>query len=111
MNEEEIRFLVRDELRKILDKGLMYSAEVEKREPVKKQDEIPSEQALMANFPEELRNLMVAEEKAGVWELKFKHFIRGEEGQKAWAKANAVIKNLGGKWVSAGKDSRWVVPK
>jgi hypothetical protein len=37
LSEEQIRFIVRDELRKILDKGLMYSAEV--KQPEKKQEQ------------------------------------------------------------------------
>ena len=112
--KEQIRLIVRSELRKILDAGLMYTEEAKpqpKTDANMKTETISTEQILLANFPDDLRERLVAEEVGDSWLLKLTHFIRGEQGKEIWAKVNAVVKNLGGKWQSMGKASHWEVPK
>ena len=119
--EEIIRYLVRDELSKILDKGLMYSAETvptetvqakkpDRPRPQQQQYTIVSEQELLANFTEDLQDLIHVSDMGEVYFIT-KPYERGDEGKRQFARISQVVKNLGGVWISDGKNSRWEVPK
>ena len=58
-------------------------------------------------FPEDLRQLLSFEQKADVWIVKPRQFL----GVDLFAKIGAVVKQHGGSWVSAGKESRFEIPK
>jgi hypothetical protein len=102
---EDIRRIAREEIRRFVDAGLMYT-ESSVNAP-KAKDVIVSEQALLNNFPEDIANVLVAEDKGGFWSLKATLFL----GKEAFAKTVAVVKQLGGKYVSSGKNSHFEVPK
>jgi len=89
--KEWIRATVRNELRIILDKGLMYSAEA-KPQPQK------MKVATLQDFPEELQEYLTI--SADMIETKF-------VSKEKWNQINDVAKGLGYKWVSDGKNSRW----
>ena len=93
MNEEEIRYLVRDELRKILDKGLMYSAEA-KPQPKKNMSAVD----IANEFPENLRKHLTVTVDTIKTEFVSKEM---------WSQMDGIARKLGFKYVSDGKNSRW----
>jgi hypothetical protein len=98
LSEEQVRFWVRDEIRKILDKGLMYSAEVKpKPQPQTKPEKMTATQ-IVEKFPEDLRKLITVEDN----KIR-KKFVSPE----TFKVMDDVAKSLGYKWVSDGKNSRW----
>ena len=72
---------------------------------------IGSHQALLNNFPEDLQELITAEEVGDYWAIKPRKYL----GAELFSKVNDVVKNLGGKYVSASKagkgNQHWAVPK
>jgi len=99
--EEQIRYYVRDELRKILDKGLMYSAEVKpqpKFQPKATPPAIQQPSVILNAFPEDLRKLITVEDN----KIR-KKFVSPE----TFKVMDDVAKGLGYKWISDGKNSRW----
>jgi len=92
--EEQIRYFVRDELRKILDKGLMYSAEAKPQAQAK--TELPIISSEILEYCDVSGN--------PVNKVKPKVFIHNRE---IWERINAELKEQGFKWVSDGKNSRW----
>lgn len=100
-SEEQIRFFVRDELRKILDKGLMYSAEAKPQpKPTPKAESKLSQGDILEKFPEELRRHLTVEEGGRVIRTEYVSCGR-------WEEINAKAKELGYKWISDKKNSRW----
>ena len=94
MNDEEIRYIVRDELRKILDKGLMYSAETKP----KPQKEAITPQAVAEAFPPDLRQYLTITENT----------IKNEYvSPEKFAQISAIAEKLGYKRIVDGKNSRW----
>lgn len=69
-----------------------------------------SEQALLKNFPDELREQLNVSDMNTEWFLT-KPYDASDKGKREWTKINAVVKALGGSWESMGKDSHWSVPK
>lgn len=96
LSESQIRVIVRDELRKILDKGLMYSDEVKTQEP--KQSEF--------KFSDEVMHLVTAELQGNTWIVHSKHFLQIDD----FARVSEEVKKHGGNYVSSGRDSHWTVP-
>jgi hypothetical protein len=112
MNESEleakIRYVVRDELRIILDKGLMYSAESVNAPTVKPQEtKTDYIKDLQMQFPEDLETLLSFTEKGDYVILKPLQFL----GSENFAKVGSIVRGLGGEYVSAGKDSHFRVRK
>ena len=58
-------------------------------------------------FPMDLRELLSFEQKVDVWIVKPRQFL----GVDLFAKIGAVVKQHDGSWVSAGKESRFEIPK
>jgi len=98
LSEEQIRYYVRDELRKILDKGLMYSAEVK---PQPKPQKLTATE-IADKFPENLRKHLTI--NTGDSETRISTAFVSRE---YWDQMNEIAKELGFSWVSAGKDSHW----
>lgn len=40
-----------------------------------------------------------------------KPYDRSEKGEEEWSEIMNWVRSLGGKWISAGKDSHWTIPK
>jgi hypothetical protein len=38
-------------------------------------------------------------------------YQRGAKGKETWGKVNAIVKEFGGRWLSQGRGSHWLVPK
>ena len=57
-------------------------------------------------FPEDLRSLLSFEQRADVVIIKPRQFL----GSENFAKILDVVKQHGGKWISAGKDSHFKIP-
>lgn len=103
-SEEKVRYWVRDELRKILDKGLMYSLEVAPK-PQPKEYAKPETRKLTATeiaekFPEDLRQHLTIDATKGTIKTKF-------VSHEKWVQMDAIARELGYEYVSAGKDSHW----
>lgn len=60
--------------------------------------------------PAEIAGLAHIAEGDGLYVLT-RPFDRSEQGKSNWVAINDFVKGIGGKWVSAGKDSRWEIPK
>ena len=59
------------------------------------------------NFPQNLAELLTFEIKGDCAVIKPKQFL----GSENFAQIAAVVRNLGGEYVSAGKDSHFKIPK
>uniref|UniRef100_A0A6M3Y3K6 Uncharacterized protein n=1 Tax=viral metagenome TaxID=1070528 RepID=A0A6M3Y3K6_9ZZZZ len=42
--------------------------------------------------------------------VQAKEYMYGEKGKETWIEINTVIKDLGGEWVSLGRESHWRIP-
>ena len=62
---------------------------------------------ILNEFPKDLANLLEVSKVGMVWILKPVHFL----GAEKWKEINDIVKNCGGKWIGAGKESNWEVPK
>ena len=58
-------------------------------------------------FPDDLKTLLIFEETKDAIIIKTKGFL----GSQNFAKIGAVVRNLGGNWVSSGKESHFKIPK
>ncbi len=58
-------------------------------------------------FPEDLRSLLSFEETADAWILKPRQFL----GSENFAKIAAIVRNLNGQYISAGKESHFKIPR
>jgi hypothetical protein len=107
-SEAQIRFYVRDELRKILDSGLMMTETTKpaEREGTTKTpsqtpfqpSNSPPQTPLINNFPEELRqHLTIKDDKITC------EYVSHEK----WETIHEIAKTIGYTWISAGKDSCW----
>ena len=65
---------------------------------------------LLVNFPEDLRELINVSDVGSEWWIT-KPYDHTDKGKEDFAKISGVVRALHGKWVSAGKDSRWELPK
>ena len=62
-------------------------------------------------FPEDKRAMFsVDNSHPDVYFLKIP-YVRGESGRQNWTDINNIVKEHGGKWISAGADSHWELPK
>lgn len=59
------------------------------------------------NFPDDLKALLIFEETKDAVIIKTKGFL----GSANFAKIGAVVRNLDGEWISAGKESHFKIPK
>jgi hypothetical protein len=62
---------------------------------------------ILASFPQELKEQLVFTETTACHTIKVKNFL----GSDTFAKIAAIIKELGGSYISAGKDSRFIIQK
>lgn len=63
---------------------------------------------IASNFPIELTNQLVLVEQPDKWIIRFKAYV----GKDLFASvARIAVDQLGGSYISAGKDSRFEVPK
>lgn len=60
-----------------------------------------------ALFPDELGNMLRFEERNGDVAIKPRHYL----GSENFAKIAAIVRNAGGEYISAGKESHFRVPK
>jgi len=58
-------------------------------------------------FSEDLRSLLSFEETAAAWILKPRRFL----GSENFSKIAAIVREAGGSYISAGKNSRFEIPK
>lgn len=74
-----------------------------------KQESQPAEilEKIEKLFPEDLRGLLSFKQETGTWIIKPRQFL----GADNFSKILAIVKGHGGKYVSAGKESRFEVPK
>ena len=58
-------------------------------------------------FPKELEELLQFEDKGQWIEVSLKHFV----GSEKFSQIMAIVRELNGEYVSAGKDSHFKIPK
>jgi hypothetical protein len=98
---------------------MWYIAEKNKKaNPQPKQPSTPQPQAtqpkpeavanidILKEFPEEVESRLTAERKGNYWIIRPKHFL----GSELFAQISATVRVLHGEYVSAGKESHWMVP-
>lgn len=61
---------------------------------------------IILRFPRELQQFLTATEQGNMYAVKSKWV-----SSKLFAEIAEAARSLGGKWVSAGKESRWEIPK
>jgi hypothetical protein len=97
---EDIRRIAREEIRRFVDAGLMYTEESVNAPKAKPEQPTPQPvNPVIAKFPVELQQHLT--EKNG---QIFSEYVSNEK----WKAINAEAKALGYKWISDGKNSRWV---
>ncbi len=62
---------------------------------------------LKTKFPKNLEDLLLFEEKGQFIEIRPRHYL----GSDNFAKIAAIVRNQGGEYISAGKDSHFRLPK
>lgn len=60
-----------------------------------------------ALFPVELENLLIFEDKSTFVRVKPRQFL----GTEYFSRIASIVREAGGEYVSAGKDSHFVIPK
>ena len=129
-SEQQIRAIVKDELRKIIDAGLMYTAECTQSINKPKEDistykpqeagkqgtpsnqpsltPVPSSPPLdvLSKFPAEIGTKLTTEKKGDYWIIKPKTFLQPED----FRIAIDTVQSLDGEYISAGKESHFRVP-
>ena len=117
--EEQQDFInnaVRKEVRRILDTGLMYTAEVDqhaqqppKTQPQERPPQIPQtpgQADILLKFPEDLREYLTADKNGPVWIVKNRYVSK-----ELWTRMNDTVKQLGGTWTGTDpKNKFWRVP-
>jgi len=81
----------------------------EKKDAVKRQEEkviLPGIKKVRGSFPKDLENLLIFEEKGNYVIVKPRLFL----GSENFAKIASIIRDLGGDYVSAGKESHFRIP-
>lgn len=63
--------------------------------------------ALRAKFPQDLVNMLSFEDKGDYWRIQPKQFL----GSQNFADIAALVRNIGGEYISAGRDSHFRVYK
>ena len=108
--EKQIREITRDELRRIIDAGLMYTFEAGQQisgaAPAGfKTGEMPKPK--LPAMPAEVEHFIeVKDVTKDSFVLKSKHFLSAEN----FKQVTEWVKSQGGQYVSAGKDSHWTIP-
>ena len=92
-SEEQIRKIARDELRKILDTGLMYTESNKNAPQQKTQQKLPE-------LPPEIAEKLKINPDGTIQTIHYLYF-------DGWEEINNLLKAQGYKWISAGKESRW----
>lgn len=96
-SEQQIRQLVREEVRRIIDAGLMYTAEAKPQLTPQSKPEPQTPDAL-SKFPENLRqHLTLKDGKI------YKKFVAPE----LFEQMNKIASENGYRWISNGKESHW----
>ena len=62
-------------------------------------------------FPETLRAMIEVNTSHPKFTFLKIPYVRGEDGKQNWVTINQIIKDNDGKWISAGADSHWELPK
>ncbi len=75
----------------------------------RKQDTNPDDFLVdvVGQFPEDLQDLLTFEEKGSDLIVKPRQYL----GNRDFARSATVIRDLGGDYVSAGKDSYFIIPR
>ena len=97
--EDQIRSIVQNELRRIIDAGLLYTTGTTTPTPTSPRPPIPSPKT--NSFKEATIKNTVAQLDGSIKPI---HFINDKE---LWNQINDDLVLHGFKWVSAGKESRW----
>lgn len=109
-SEKQIREFARDEVRRIIDAGLMYTFEADQqvsgaKPPAFKTGEVPKPK--LPAMPAEVEHFIeVKEVTKDNFILKSKHFLPAEN----FKQVTDWVKSQYGQYVSAGKDSHWTIP-
>ena len=109
INEEQVRFWVRAELRKILDSGLIANETVKPKQPT-----TPPTTKIQQNvaphvseaFNPQLAKLLNFTEENDKWVIKGKEFLSSE----AFRETLDTVLAIGGEYIS-GKNAHFEVPK
>ena len=75
--------------------------------PQPREVERATAKGILNEFPPELANLLDVSEVGQVWILKPITFL----GTEKWKQINDIVKACDGRWIGAGKESNWEVPK
>ena len=80
----------------------------------KETNSLTSIDSVLALFPQDKRAYFDTEVLKGspnnVWILKIP-YVRGEDGRQNWKEINDIVKSNDGKWITAGADSHWELPR
>jgi len=111
ITEERVREIAREEFKKILDTGLMYTEQsknapkIQSKQSTEQKPQNPAN--ILSQFPTELANLLTTTEENNYYILKPKKFLEPDN----FAKVAEIVKTLGGEYISAGKNSHFRIKK
>ena len=120
LTEEQIRFIVREEFKRIIDTGFI-GTEVARQPAKQEQEKKPNQQPeqphpsktlfqdpneVLAEFPEDLRELLDVKAERDGWRINPRQFLASEPFRVVLD----IVQSLGGKYVSAGRESHFTVP-
>lgn len=100
--EAQIRQIAREELRKILDAGLMYTAEC--KPPTTE----TAKQHPLSGLPKELSDILEATREGNIWKIKNTTYIKPNDFKELCE----IFKQQGGKWNPATNNEHgyWSIP-
>jgi hypothetical protein len=100
--------LVAEDLKQLSDSLKPYAQKVApSTAPPAAQPQILTVESVKESFPEDLQSLLSFQEQEEFIVIRPRGFL----GSENFARIADVVKKLGGEYVSAGKDSRFRVPK
>ena len=116
-SEAQIRHIVHDEIRKIIDSGLMMTettkpaeregtaAKTPSQTPFQPSNSPPQQQSILTKFPPEMADNLTATLENGVWKIKPTHLLE----TALFAKTCKLVEDLGGSYVQEPKNKHWEI--